>query len=174
MAHLTDRPEVTLDVVGDGEDRHACEQETAALGVSDRVRFWGRLPRARVEEFYAGADAFVFPSFREPSGNVVIEAMSHGLPLVVADRGGPGHVVSDGCGIRVPVTTPQRYPVDLAAAIRRLATEWGLADRLGSGARRRVADDFLWDRKVDRLDELYADVLDPFRVSAVTAMRRSA
>ena len=63
-----------------------------------------------IDDFYRAADVFVFPSYREPGGNVVFEAMSFGLPLVVGDRGGPGSAVDERSGIRVPprVTGPVR------------------------------------------------------------------
>ncbi|HST65842.1 MAG TPA: glycosyltransferase, partial [Mycobacteriales bacterium] len=105
MDHLSGLP-VSLDIVGDGVERAACEELVATLGLGGRVRFHGRLPRAEVADFYRRADVFVFPSYREPGGNVAFEAMGYGLPLVVCDRGGPGAAVDDSCGIRVPARTP--------------------------------------------------------------------
>ena len=108
MSLLRELP-VTLDVIGDGFDREPCEALVAQLSLHDRVTFHGRLDRAEVDDYYRAADIFVFPSYREPGGNVVFEAMSHGLPLVVSDRGGPGSAVDDSSGIRVtPVTPPVR------------------------------------------------------------------
>ncbi|MGH3070413.1 MAG: glycosyltransferase [Streptosporangiaceae bacterium] len=149
---------VVLDIVGDGPDQAACRALTAELGVADRVRFHGRLTREQVTGFYRAADVFVFPSYREPGGNVVFEAMAHGLPLVVSDIGGPGNVVDESCGIRVHPVTPPEYAQDLAGAITRLAGP-GLRGRLGEGARARVAEVALWDSKVRHLEAIYADVL---------------
>jgi len=163
IAKLGDLPDVTLDVVGDGFDLAACRAEAERLGVTDRVVFHGRQPRERVDDFYRAADAFLFPSFREPSGNVVVEAMSWGLPLIVADRGGPGHVVDDASGIRVPVTTPERYAQDLAGAIRRLADHPERHAAMGAAARERIAGLALWTVKIDRLDCLYAELLQKHR-----------
>ena len=77
-------------------------------------------PGPRVEEFYRSADMFVFPSYREPGGNVIFEAMGHGLPLVVSDRGGPGAAVDETCGIRVHPASPDQYAQDLAYGVARL------------------------------------------------------
>jgi glycosyltransferase involved in cell wall biosynthesis len=150
---------VVLDVVGDGFDRAACETLASDLGVADRVVFHGWRSRDQVEDFYRVADIFVFPSYREPGGNVTFEAMGWGLPLIVSDRGGPGSAVDETCGIRVRPVTPDQYAQDVAGAIRRLVEDRDLRLTLGDGSRRRVADIALWDRKFDRLDSLFAKVL---------------
>jgi glycosyltransferase involved in cell wall biosynthesis len=149
---------VVLDIVGDGPDRAACEALTAGLGLSSRVRFHGRLPREQVAGFYRAADVFVFPSYREPGGNVVFEAMAHGLPLLVSDIGGPGNVVDESCGIRLHPVAPAEYARDLAAAITRLADP-RLRGLLGDGARARAAEVALWDSKVQHAEAIYAEVL---------------
>jgi glycosyltransferase involved in cell wall biosynthesis len=150
---------VSLDVVGDGFDRAACEVLASGLGLTGRVRFHGWLPRARVEEFYRSADVFVFPSYREPGGNVSFEAMGHGLPVLVSDLGGPGAAVDETCGIRVHPVSPEQYARDLASAMARLVTDPGLRRSLGEGARRRVAEIGLWDSKARQMEAIYARVL---------------
>jgi glycosyltransferase involved in cell wall biosynthesis len=159
IAKLSDLNGLVFDVVGDGDDLAACKDEARDLGVSDRVIFHGRLPRKEIDPFYATADVFVFPSFREPSGNVVLEAMSHGLAMVVADRGGPGFVVDDTCGFRIPVVDPKQFAEGIAACIRKLSAEPDLIVEMGTAARERVKRQFLWDAKVDRIVELYDRVL---------------
>lgn len=149
----------SLDIVGDGFDRSACEALARQLGLAARVRFHGWLPRARIEEYYKSADVFVFPSYREPGGNVTFEAMGHGLPVLVSDLGGPGNVVDDSCGIRVHPQSPEQYARDLAAAMAKLVTDPELRRSLGAGARRRVAEIGLWDSKIGQLEAIYAEVL---------------
>ena len=159
IAKLKDIDVLRFDVVGDGDDLPACKDEARALGVSDVVTFHGRQPRSDVDAFYARADVFVFPSFREPSGNAVIEAMSHGLALIVADRGGPGFVVDDECGFRIPVADPQHFASQIAEAIHKLALEPNLVVVMGTAAREKVRRQFLWDVKIDRMIEIYYKVL---------------
>jgi len=158
IAQLTDLP-VVFDVVGDGFDLAACKQLAAELGVGERVVFHGRLARAEVDRFYRSADIFVFPSYREPGGNAVFEAMGWGLPLVVSDRGGPGAAVDEASGIRIAPVDPQQFATDLASAIRRLVADHALRLRLGDGARQRVGAIALWDRKVELMEGLYREVL---------------
>lgn len=157
LGQVRDLP-VTLDVVGDGFDRAACEAVTAELQLAGRVTFHGWLPREQVSGLYQAADAFVFPSYREPGGNVVFEAMAHGLPLIVSDIGGPGNVVDDSCGIRIHPVSPDQYVRDLAAAIARLAGDADLRAALGEGSRRRAAGVALWDSRIRQVEGLYAEV----------------
>lgn len=166
LAHLADLPGVTLTSAGSGEDLAAARAEAERLGVAHRVTFLGRVPRAEVERLYATHDAFCFPSFREPAGNVLYEAMRHGLPLVTADRGGPGWIVDEGCGIRVPVTDPDRFPRDIAAAVRRIALSSDLAQKLGQGARDKVAREGLWSAKAARMVALYEELAAPSQRAA--------
>ena len=159
LAHLATSARVLLDVVGDGPDRAACQALAEELGLREAVCFHGRQARDRVEDFYRRADIFLFPSYREPGGNVVFESMGYGLPLVVSDLGGPGSFVDDTCAIRVHPTSPDQYAHDLAAAISRLVDDPGLRQQMGAAARRRVAETALWDSKVDRLDALYDELV---------------
>ena len=122
------------------------------------MRFAGRLSRAEVDDYYRRADVFVFPSYREPGGNVAFEAMGHGLPLVVCDRGGPGAVVDDTCGIAVPAVGPEQLAQDVAAAVSELVKDRERRLALGAGARRRVEAIGLWSSKVDRVGELYEEL----------------
>ncbi len=149
---------LTFDVIGDGYDLAACKEEAEKLGVSNLVKFHGRMARKDIDAYYARADVFLFPSFREPGGIAVFEAMSHGLALIVADRGGPGFVIDDSCGIRVPVTNPETFAAQIADAIRKLAAAPELVTAMGMAAREKVGSQFLWDMKIERIEEIYRRV----------------
>jgi glycosyltransferase involved in cell wall biosynthesis len=159
LALLSDLPGVTLTQAGDGEELAACKAEAERLGIADRIEFLGRVPRQQVEALYERSDIFLFPSFREPSGSVVFEAMRHGLPVIAAERGGPGHVVNDTCGIKVPVENPARFAQALAGAIRQCAVNPQRVARLSSGARARAVELGGWPGKIAWMMNLYETVL---------------
>jgi glycosyltransferase involved in cell wall biosynthesis len=161
LAHLRDLPHVTLTSAGAGEEIALCQAEAQTLGLSDRVTFLGRQPRDAIEKLYRSHDAFVFPSFREPAGGVLYEAMRHGLPVITAARGGPDFIVDDTCGLRLPVTTPDRFATAIAGAIRSLNADPARLAALGSGARAKVLAEGLWGAKTDRLVTVYAEVKSP-------------
>jgi len=159
LGHLPPGVRVRLDAVGDGPDLAACRREAAELGLGGCVVFHGRVPRERVDEFYRAADVFVFPSFREPSGNVVLEAMGHALPLIVADRGGPGYAVRPDAGVRVAVRDPAQFARDLAAAIEDLAQDRARLACFGQGARELVTRQHLWPKKIEWMCGLIEQVV---------------
>ena len=160
IALLPEEYDVELVAAGRGEEIEHCRDEAEKLGVSDHVNFVGQIPRAEVEKLYASSDAFIFPSFREPSGSVVFEALRHGLPIITANRGGPGHVIDDSCGIKVSVHTPEQMAKDLAAAICQLADDPQLRLRLSEGAYRRIRKIGLWANKIDWLIGLYGELIE--------------
>jgi glycosyltransferase involved in cell wall biosynthesis len=150
--------QVTFDVVGVGDHMVACVEETRRLGVSHLVTFQGRKNRAEVYEHYRRADALLFPSFREPSGNVVFEALGFGLPVVSANVGGPGHVITPLCGIKVDVGSPEHYASDLAAAIITLDQNRSRLPLLSKAALERVRQVGGWNTRLSQLIELYREV----------------
>lgn len=77
-------------VAGDGVGRKQAEKR-----LPDAF-FLGTLSHDELSVLYASSDVFVFPSITEAYGNVIIEAMSSGLPCVVADAGGPKDVITNG------------------------------------------------------------------------------
>ena len=71
-----------------GSDRSAIRYARLAqrLGIGSRIRFLG--PLAHIEQLFQAADAFALPSFFEPFGNVVIEAMASGLGVISSAQSG--------------------------------------------------------------------------------------
>lgn len=158
LAHLSDLPGVTLTSAGDGEEIALCRAEAEALGVADRVTFMGRVPRDEVETLYRTHDVFCFPSFREPTGGVLYEAMRWGLPIITAARGGPDWIIDDSCGIRIPVTEPQRYAQDIAQAVRDLLDNPAKRESLGREARTKVLREGLWSEKGAKMVDFYRNL----------------
>lgn len=158
LAHLRDLTNVTLTSAGDGEEIPICQAEAARLGVADRVTFLGRVPRARVEALYQEHDVFCFPSFREPAGGVLYEAMRNGLPVIAAARGGPDWIVDDTCGLRLPVTTPTRYAEGIARAVRSLVDAPERRAAMGTAGRAKVGREGLWPAKAAALVSLYREI----------------
>jgi glycosyltransferase involved in cell wall biosynthesis len=150
---------VTLDSAGDGEEIALCRAEAESLGIADRIRFHGHLPRQEVERLYASSDLFVFPSFREPSGRVISEAMRWGLPVLAADCGGPGHVVNASCGFKVAAENPEQLASDIANVIQRVAERPYHLVPMRAAARKKVAREGLWPAKAKTMLSAYQDVL---------------
>lgn len=158
MAKLPKTLNVQLKVAGRGEELSICQQEAERLGVKSNIHFLGQVARSEVEDLYRNADAFLFPSFREPSGSVIFEALRHGLPVITTNLGGPGYVVDRSCGICVDAHSPEQLADDLAGAITRLALDVEYRNHLSAGARKRVERIGLWRNKIDWLVSLYGEL----------------
>ena len=123
-----------LKIIGDGPDRLALQKQVAELGIADSVQLLGYLPEARLEEQLRGVATVVMPSLAgEVFGMVAAENMARGKLLVYSDVGAMGEVVGDD-GLSFPAGDVN----SLAACLRRVLAEPGLAESLGKKARERM------------------------------------
>jgi glycosyltransferase involved in cell wall biosynthesis/ADP-heptose:LPS heptosyltransferase len=136
-----------------GNEKHLAQiQEIAReLGIAEDVVFTGEL--ADVRPAYAAMDVFALTSIQpEPLGNVAMEAMSMGLPVVAPNVGGPLDTVEPGVtGLLVP-------PGDAAAladAIEKLMDDPGLRRRMGDAAVARIRKYFTLAEMTAKMDRLF-------------------
>jgi glycosyltransferase involved in cell wall biosynthesis len=151
-------PEATFAIVGeDGGMRKAVEQRADALGISDRILLTGRIDDEGIyRSAYAACEVFVLPSIFEAFGIVVLEAMAFGRPCVATKVGGVPDLISDGMtGLIVEPNDPS----GLAKALLSLLKDPEKAGAMGAKARKAVGKEFTWPRIVDRLEQVYREVL---------------
>jgi UDP-glucose:(heptosyl)LPS alpha-1,3-glucosyltransferase len=115
-------------------------------GVADRLVWLG--PRADIERWYAAADVVVLPTRYEPFGNVHLEALASGVPVVTTTRAGGAEVVAEGRAGEV--LEPDDEEGIAAAMERYTAGEPAVAD-----AARRCAEPFTYAAQVTALTEIY-------------------
>jgi glycosyltransferase involved in cell wall biosynthesis len=128
---ITSGVEAHLVLVGDGPYREEMASKLKGLPVT----FTGYLKGDDLSAAFAGADMFVFPSATDTFGNVVLEAMASGLPVIATDRGGPRENITHE---RTGLIVPAGEHAPLAAAIRTLAENEPLRARMGAEARSSV------------------------------------
>lgn len=157
LASLPPERAWSLRVLGDGPQRPRWQAEAARLGLRERVRFEGRLPFPQAVAAMHAADLFCFTSLRDTSGNVVLEALAAGVPVVCFDHQGVGDMVSEDCGWKLPVRTPRRALRDWAEALRE-AFEHPAALLRKSQAATVRARAFAWDGNGDRVNTLYGEL----------------
>jgi glycosyltransferase involved in cell wall biosynthesis len=118
-------------IAGDGEEREALSRLIDSLSLRGRVVLTGPLSDDAVLDHFARCRAVCFPPVLEDYGFVTIEAFSSGKAVVTCrDSGGPGELVTDGVNGLVSDPTPE----SLARALRWLADDSALAERLGAQA----------------------------------------
>jgi glycosyltransferase involved in cell wall biosynthesis len=154
-------PKLRLDVVGDGPERNRLQTLASALGITDRVKWWGEYPDEDLPRRMADADFLVLPSVTvdEMFGMVLLEAMAAGRPVITTA------VPSGVREVNVPMETGLEVPIRdaeaLAAAMRVLAEDRSLREKLGSQGRARVRERFTVDRMTEAHLDLYARVRAP-------------
>lgn len=120
------------------------------------VRTLGFMQQAQLREQYQKASVMVVPSlWPEPCPTVILEAMTHGLPVIGTRMGGIPDLVDDGTtGLLVPPNDPRA----LADALQRLLGDRELRRRLGAGSLARVGQ-FSTDTVVPRIEDAYGSAL---------------
>lgn len=145
------RPSARFLFVGDGPAR---AEHEARMGF--RARFVGYRSGEDLADHYAAADLFAFTSLTETFGNVVLEAMATGLPVVALRAGGVGDIVRDGeNGF---LLDPGQPPEDFARTLIQLIDNAGLRQRLAQGALAHASRQS-WHAIMEGLRERYARVL---------------
>ncbi len=136
---------------GEAEYDRKVRSLTESLGISDLVTFTGF--RKDVQNMIADMDLIVHASTTgEPFGQVIIEGMAAGKPVIATDGGGVPEIVEDGkTGILVPMGDVQA----MADAIGRMLADPALAADMGARGRERVRDYFTIERKARNVEAVY-------------------
>lgn len=141
-----------LVIVGDGDLRAGFE----AAASSDRVHFAGSRSPEELPTFYRLANIHLFPSTStaEAFGLVALEAAASGIPTIASDLPGVRTVVKHG--ETGSVTSPGDVTA-LTQAINQLLKDEVFCGKLGANARKRVVEEYDWDRLLERLIRVYED-----------------
>ncbi len=149
------RGRVSLTIVGDGPHFVRLNAKARDLGISNYVRFAGRLDRTGLRKEFTAANAFVLPSLWEGQGIVFLEAMASGLPIVATRIPGVEGTLEHGANA---LLVPPRDSEALARAMLELAGSAELRARLASEGLQRVKR-YDWNQLVEEVVSLYASVL---------------
>jgi colanic acid/amylovoran biosynthesis glycosyltransferase len=144
--------DVYLDIVGDGAEKDRIEYTARDLKILERVNLLGKLSSEQVRNALWKADIFLLASLSEGIANVVVEAMSCGLPVVSTDCGGMQEAITDGVeGFLVPA----RDADAIAVALARLTTDPNLRAGMGAAGRKRAVQMFTFTLQGKKFSDLY-------------------
>jgi glycosyltransferase involved in cell wall biosynthesis len=153
------RPDVRFRLIGApmfGEQRYLedLRRRSQHSPLAGRVEFTGLVadPRVEYDRLTVAVAASVAP---EPFGNVIIEAMARGLPVVAPAEGGPAEIVTDGVD---GVLVPPRDPAALATALLELLESPGTAAALADRALTTTAERFTIEQGARRFTEVLREV----------------
>lgn len=156
LAALATLPGLHLAVVGNGAHIPAFRKRAEALGVADRVHFLGSL--SDVTPAYEAADLLVHPTTEDTYAMVVLEALAHGLPVVVSAPAYCGIAADLEDGREALIVADPRDAEQIADCIRRIQRDPALA-RLLPVAGRQFAARRSWQARAESQDRLYRVVM---------------
>ncbi len=153
------REQVALVITGDGPYLEKCKQT-----FPEDTIFTGYLRGSELAKMYASCDIFVCPSSTETFGNVILEAMASGTPVIGADAGGVGEILTHGWnGLKFS----KRNSEELTMAMSRLVEDIDLRDYLKENALEYTAKKS-WKMIFDGLLDIYEEILNQKRMSSVS------
>jgi glycosyltransferase involved in cell wall biosynthesis len=158
-AFVGKHPDSEMIIIGEGPEESRLRALISRLGLADKVRILPWLPRHEVLANMRESDVFLFPSFRDGGGAVVVEAMGSGVPVVVLDSGGPGAHVQGPWGIAVAPGGHADVVRGMATALGRIQEDRALRLGMGVAGRARAMNFYAWDRLGERMRDIYDLVL---------------
>ncbi|NOG84384.1 MAG: glycosyltransferase family 4 protein [Planctomycetes bacterium] len=151
---LKSRENVTFLLVGNGSLKDSLIKLCMKLNIEKRVIFTGE--RIDTPEILSLIDVFVLPSIREGLGLSILEAMSHGKPIIATKVGGIPEIVTDGVnGILVPPCNPDA----LVSALETLLKNKEKREQMGFHGKRICNESFGSKAMVNKIELLYDELL---------------
>ena len=149
---------VRLTLVGSGPAEYIArlQELSRQLGVSDRINFYGAVPREQMPELMARFDVLVFPSiWQEPLARIVQEAMAIGLVVVGTEVGGMKEILQDGVN---GLTFPAGDADALAGCVAQLMDRPELHSSFAEAGRRMVVEKFDLQRMIAEVERRLQDI----------------
>ena len=150
--------EIELHVIGDGE----CAAKWKKMALRNQrvqTHWYGWVERARAVEIMQSCDLFCITSLSDLTSTVLLEALSYGLPVIALDHCGFSNVITDECGIKIPIKDKKQVVIDIAQAIDKLAADESLRQKLSKGAHHRALM-YSWDEKGKTINQIYTIILN--------------
>ena len=159
LKQIKDAPNFKIRIIGSGP----LENNLKALFASDEkvnshTEFVGKLPFSEMNAQYQSADAFVFPSFREATGSVILEAMANGTPVITENRCGGPVICCDENAYFYSGSTKEEYIKSLSSLMLHCINNPNEVKEKGKEARN-AAESFTFEKRVDRYTKIYESLL---------------
>ena len=130
-------------------------KEVERRGLGRMVSYLGRKTGEAKEQEYAKSDLFIFPSYDECFGIVLLEAMSHRLPIVTTDEGGIPDLVEDGVN---GLISERKNPESLARCIETLLAAPELRSKMGEEGYRILHEKFTEEVFLRRICDIFTNL----------------
>lgn len=145
-------------IVGSGPYLDKLKKRVRLKKVEKKVIFTGRVPFDDIPRYFSACDVFVLPSISrlEAFGLVILEAMASSKPVIVSNIPGVTEVVTEDVqGLHVEPMNAE----DLAEKINILLSDEQMQRRMGDAGRKKVEEEYTWDKVVGQIEEVYKGVV---------------
>ena len=148
-------PSCKLTIAGTGKDLDLIKQKIQQMSCNSQITLLGNVPKEQVFQVMNQCTVYCLPSYGEPFGISVLEAMSCGKPVVVTNAGGLAYLVDKQGGIKVPLKDEQA----LAEALVTILKSPQLQRNMGEHNLRLVENVYDWDIVIHKLENIYYSLL---------------
>lgn len=148
---------ISLLFVGVGPELKKIKKQSKELGLDGVVKFLGWVNKHEINQYYEDSSVFLMPS-HEGGGMVVIEALSHSLPVVCFENYGPGEIVDDKCSIKIKYTNYDQSINDFSNGLNKIYSDEELSDKMSINALKLFNKKYLWEYKGDALKKIYEKI----------------
>ncbi len=152
-------PKSSFKIIGVGPERNRLASLVESLNIQNKVEFIPWMEREELLEQMRFSDVLLFPSFRDGGGQVIIEAMGCGKPVIGLNVGGPGFHIQKEWGIKIEPKNPMYTVREMARALETLYLDNDLRRNMGVAGCRRAEEFYLWERLGDRMQHIYEEIL---------------
>ena len=154
-----------MTVVGGGSLQKYWESEIKLSSLNNKINFVGEIDYSNIAKFYKNSDIFLFPSLREGSPTVILEAMYHQLPVIAFKQNGADIMLNDECGILIPIRNKEQMINDFVNSIIKLYENPDRRIEMGKAARKKIEENFLWEKRGIKMNNLYEQYVFETRIN---------
>ena len=160
---LESHPAASLTIVGSGPEEEEWKKLSRSLNLEGKINWVSWVEQHELSKIYLEHDVLLFPSLHDSGGNVVLEALTHGLPVICLDLGGPAVMVDETCGriVNTYKKGPDQVITGLCHYMSDLAESNSTIAELSRGAIER-SKEYEWDRVVE---DIYKELTTEIRIA---------
>lgn len=141
---------LTIEMIGDGPMTEALKARNL-----QGVTWHGWTAHKDVQTILQSCHLLSFPSIREFGGGVVLEAMALGIPPLIVDYAGPGELVDETLGLKIPIGNRAEIVDAFREQLENLCADRSGLAALGAASQARIQSHFLWQRKAEQVLQTY-------------------
>ena len=153
------RKGICVDILGAGPETRSWMSLAKSLGLDGALTWHGQVTHDAALKIMESGHIFAFPSLKEGTPHVVLEALSLGLPVICHDSCGMGTVVTEDCGVKIPLKDPQTSIDGFAKAIGVMIDNPAIVVQKSAAALVR-AKTLTWAAKARKMADAYACTLN--------------